>query len=138
MNRPQQFILYLYSAKNIVGSALGLLGLTLYFIGLIDAWWFLIVVGLYLIGMLVTPDNPTYDLRLRNQMSVEELRAELEGLVRTVRRKVPDDIYKKVVSIKESILSILPNIVDVNSGDYNIYVIRQTALEYLPDALQII
>ena len=136
MNRPQQLILYLYSTKNIVGSALGLLGLILYFIGLINAWWFVIVIGLYLIGMLVTPDNPTYDLHLRNQLSVEELRAELEELVRTVRRKVPDEIYKKVVSIKESILSILPNIADVNSGDYNIYVIRQTALEYLPDALQ--
>ncbi len=135
MNR-QQLLLFLYSTPNIVGSALGLLGLLLYFTGLIDSYWFFIVVGLYAIGVVATPKNPIYDLHLRNQLSVEEVRAELENLVRTIQSKVPAEILAKVVSIKESIASILPNIVDVSSSDYNIYVIRQTALEYLPEALQ--
>ncbi|CAN5442630.1 hypothetical protein BH10CHL1_BH10CHL1_10660 [soil metagenome] len=136
MNRQQQILLYLYSTPNIVGSALGLLGLLLYFTGIINAYWFLIVLGLYLVGVVVTPRNPVYDLHLRNQLSVEAVQTELENLVRSIQNKVPKDILDKVISIKASIVSILPTIVDVNSGDYNIYVIRQTALEYLPGALQ--
>jgi hypothetical protein len=135
MNR-QQRLLFLYSTPNIVGSALGILGLLLFFVGLIHNYWFFIVVGLYAIGILATPRNPTYDLHLRNQLSAEEVQAELENLLRSIQNKVPKDILDKVSSIKTSIVSILPTIIDVNSGDYNIYVIRQTALEYLPEALQ--
>jgi hypothetical protein len=135
-NATQRLWLFLYGTPNIVGSALGLVGLLLYFAGIINAFWFLIVVGLYAIGVVATPRNPTVDLQLRNQVTVEAVRAELEELVRAVRRKLPKELLAKVESIKESILSILPKIVDVNSGDYNTYVIRQTALEYLPDALE--
>lgn len=135
MNR-QQLLLFLYGTPNIIGSALGILGLILFFAGIIQNYWFFIVVGLYAIGLLVTPRNPTYDLHLRNQFSVEEVRAELDKLFRSIQGKVPQDILDKVSSIKASIGSILPQIVDVNQGDYNIYVIRQTALEYLPEALQ--
>jgi hypothetical protein len=136
MMRSQQLLLFLYSTPNIVGSALGLAGLLLYFTGLISDYWFFIVAGLYAIGVLVTPANQPVDLHLRNQLSVEELRAELEQLVRAIRKKVPPEILAKVESIKTSIVSILPTIVDVNAADYNIHVIRQTALDYLPETLE--
>lgn len=135
MNRKQLW-LFLYSTPNIVGSALGILGLLLFFTGLIQEFWFLIVAGLYVIGLMVTPRNPHYAFVLRHQLSVAELQQELENLVHTVHKRVPDDIYAKVLSIKESILSILPQIADINSADHNIHVIRQTVLDYLPEALQ--
>ncbi|MBN1584285.1 MAG: hypothetical protein JXA89_26485 [Anaerolineae bacterium] len=134
MKRPR-FLLYLYGTPNIVGAMLGILGLLLFFTGIIDRFWFLIVIGLYGIGVLATPRNPAYDLHLRNQLSAEEIREELEQLVRSIRKKVPNEILAKVVSIKDSILEILPGIVDVNSSDYEIFTIRQTALDYLPETL---
>lgn len=135
MNR-KQFWLFLYSTPNIVGSALGIVGLLLFFTGLIQDFWFLIVIGLYGVGLFVTPRNPQYELTVRHQLSVDELRQELETVVNTIRKHVPDDIYAKVLSIKESILSILPQIADINSANQNMHIIRQTVLDYLPEALQ--
>jgi hypothetical protein len=136
MNREQKFWLYLYSTPNIVGSALGILGLLLFFAGVIQQFWWLIVPGLYAIGLLVTPVNQQIDLVLRHQMSVEELQVELDGLVRKIRKRVPAEILDKVEHIKASIVTILPYIIDVNSADHSVYIIRQTVLEYLPEALQ--
>ena len=132
----RRLLLFLYSTPNMVGSLLGLMGLILYFTGIIKSYWFFIVAGLYAIGVLATPKTPTYDLRLSHQLTVEELRRALEKLVQSIRDKVPPDILTKVQNITASIQDILPRIADVNSGDYNIYVIRQTALEYLPETLQ--
>jgi hypothetical protein len=136
MSRKQRILLYLYSTPNIVGAILGILGLLLYFIGLIGSYWFLIVVGLYGIGVLATPKRSAVELKLRNELSLEEIRNELRGLVLKIKNRVPNEIYTKVISITNSILEILPKIVDLNSSDYNIYTIRQTALEYLPETLE--
>jgi hypothetical protein len=135
MTARQRVFLYLYSAPNIVGSVLGILGLILFFAGVIQSFWFPIVLGLYGIGALATPKNRTYDLRLRNQLTADEIREDLENLVRSIQKRVSGDILAKVESIKDSILEILPGIVDVNSSDYDIYTIRQTALDYLPETL---
>lgn len=136
MNRIQKFWLYLYSTPNIVGSALGILGLLLFFTGIINQFWWLIVPGLYAIGMVATPVNQQVDLALRQQLSVDELKAEMDELMRKIKDKVPSEIYSKVERIKASIMTILPYIVDVNSADHSVYVIRQTVLEYLPETLQ--
>ena len=54
--------LYLYSRKNIVACLLALVGLGLFFTGLIGAVWPAVVIGLYLIGALVTPNGQTWNL----------------------------------------------------------------------------
>jgi hypothetical protein len=45
-------------------------------------------------------------------------------------------VLDKVVSIKGSIVSILPELVDLTSANYDIHTIRKTALEYLPETLE--
>jgi len=136
MDARRRFLLFLYSTPNIVGALLGLLGLALYFVGLIDRFWILIVLGLYLIGVLATPKSPVYNLQIQNQLSADEIRGELDTLIRKIRGKVPKEILAKVESIKDSIMQVLPQLVDLSSSDRNIYVIRQTALEYLPETLE--
>lgn len=132
----KQLLLFLYSTPNIVGSLLGILGLLLFAAGIIQQFWLLIVVGLYIVGVVVTPHNTQYEFVLRNELSMEELRAELENLLRLARTRVPDELYQKLLSIQTSIVSILPQISDINSANYNIHVIRQTVFDYLPTALQ--
>ncbi len=136
MSTKRRILLFLYSNGNIVGSLLGLLGLGLFFGGIIRDFWFFIVLGMYGIGVLATPRSPTYELRFRNQATADEIRAELNNLVKTIKNKVPADILVKVEHIRDSVLDILPYIVDFNSSDHHIFIIRQTVLDYLPEALQ--
>ena len=134
MNR---LFLFLYSTPNLWGVTLALLGLAAYFLGFINQFWFFIVAGLYGIGFLVVPKNRVEDLKLRRELSVKEVEDELNGLVRKIRRRVSKPVLEKVVSIKGSIVEVLPRISDVNSSvNKNIYIIRQTALDYLPETLE--
>lgn len=74
----------------------------------------------------VTPENHNEDIN-RN----------LEVLLRRIQGKVPDDIYRLVTSIRTSILAVLPQITEMGGGiTQDSFNVRQTALEYLPDALE--
>jgi hypothetical protein len=120
----------------MVGAALGILGLLLFFAGVIARFWFVIVIGLYFIGVLATPRSPRYAVRFENQLTAEAVRAELDRLLAAVRGRAPKEVQDKVSSIRDSIIELLPYILDINSADYTIYTIRQTALDYLPTALE--
>ena len=136
MRRRDSLLLFLYSTPNIVGSLLGLVGLLLFWGGLVLDFWLFIVVGLYLIGVLVTPKQTKYDLSIQTQVSAEEIRAQLDALVRKIRKHTPAELLVKVESIQASIVSILPILAASNLGDRNVFTIRQTVFEYLPTALE--
>ena len=103
---------------------------------MIQDFWLAIVVGLYLIGVLVTPKRTAYDLSIQTQVSGDEIKAQLNDLVRKIGKRIPPEMMAKVESIKESIVSILPLLATYNMGDRNVFTIRQTVFEYLPTALQ--
>ena len=136
MRTSDRTLLFLYSTPNIVGSLLGLAGLLLYFAGIIQDFWLAIVVGLYLIGVLVTPKRNAYDLSIQTQVSGDEIKAQLNDLMRKIGKRIPPEMLAKVESIKEAIVSILPLLATYNMGDRNVFTIRQTVFEYLPTALQ--
>ena len=128
---------YLYSRRNIAGSLLALGGLGLYFLGLIGGLaWIPIVAGLYAIGVLLVPGEKGLEMRLGAAQDAAQVKEGLERLLRGIRGKVADDIYEKVVSIQGSILATLAVEGAVGDAvDPNVYLIRQTALSYLPEAL---
>jgi phage shock protein PspC (stress-responsive transcriptional regulator) len=67
----------------------------------------------------------------------EDLSRTLDGLVSRIRGKVSDDIFSKVMSIRAAIMLVLPQIEEMGAGmTQEAYNVRQTALEYLPDALE--
>ena len=133
----KRFLLFLYSTPNLWGVTLALLGLAAFLLGFIRDYWFFIVVGLYGVGYLVAPKSRAEDLKVRRELSVAEVEAELNQLVRKVRRHVSKPVLEKVVSIKNSIVEVLPRLLDINAGvNKNIYIIRQTALDYLPETLE--
>jgi hypothetical protein len=127
---------FLYSRRNIVGSLLAVGGLGLYFLGLLGGiGWLPIVAGLYLIGVLLVPPEKGLSIQLGEAQDAAEIRDRLQQFVRGIRGKVADDLYAKVVSIQGSILGTLD--IERSAGDEadpNVYLIRQTALAYLPDA----
>jgi hypothetical protein len=129
---------FLYSRRNIVGSVLALGGLGLYFAGLLGGLiWLPIVGGLYLIGYLLVPGEPGLDLKLDQAGDVSAVQSGLDRLLNGIRGKVADDIYGRVSSIRDEIVLILKAAdTTIGTADPNIYLIRQTALDYLPAALQ--
>jgi hypothetical protein len=131
-----RFETYLYSRRNIVGSALALLGVGLNVIGLLGGGlaWLPITAGLYGIGYLLTPGERDLDIRLGAAQDEAEVRDGLNRLVRSLRGKVADDLYGKLLSIQDSILRTLDAEGSDSAADPNVYLIRQTALSYLPEA----
>src|SRR5664279_5302471 len=135
-SRVRRLEAFLYSRRNIVGSLLALGGLALHFVGLLAGLeWLPITAGLYLIGVLLVPGEQGLVLRLGAAEDASEVRAGLDRLVRSLRGKVADDLLAKVATIQGSILATLQAEGSIDDGaDPNVYLLRQTALAYLPDA----
>jgi len=131
-----RLVLYLYSTKNIVGCALGLGGLGLHFLGIVGNLWPVVVIGLYLIGVLVVPANRELDLLGGVDFDPNDVRKALATEVAAVSGRVPPDVMAKVLSIQQTVLGILPHMTDLAPGSSDLFVIRQTAIDYLPTALE--
>ena len=130
----QRLVLYLYSTKNIVGCLFALIGLLLFFTGIIHALWPFIVVGLYVFGVLVTPAPKTVDLR--GGFDPDDVRKAMDHEVRAVGGRVPPDVLAKLQSIQQIILGILPRSGALPPGSPELFVVERTATEYLPTALE--
>ncbi len=129
---------YLYSNKNIVGSALGLAVLGAYFGGAIHDFWWEIVLGSYAIGALLVPAQRGLDsAQIEMSLTPDQVAASLAKLVTRVERTVPPDVFILVRQIVASIDGILPMLAakagQIPSDD--VFTIRQTALHYLPETL---
>jgi hypothetical protein len=125
---------YLYSRKNITGSLLALVGLVLLFTGLLGAFWLVIVVGLYLIGVLLTPGTKQFDLR--TGFDPNNVRLALDTQVRIITGKVPPEVMAKVLKIRQVIDGILPRAGNLAPGSPELFIIERTATDYLPTALE--
>jgi hypothetical protein len=129
---------YLFSRRNLVGSALAFIGLALYGFGVIGGVvWLPVVVGLYLAGALLVPREKGVDVRLGAAGDVDAIREGLDRLTIQVRGRIADDLYAKVIGIRDSILATLPAGGTTLEGvsERQVFLIRQTALDYLPEAL---
>ncbi|MBK3575243.1 hypothetical protein JHN63_15765 [Streptomyces sp. MBT65] len=72
---------YLESRKNLTGSACGLVGLVLTFVGVAGPYWPVVVVGLYGAGALVAPpERPVLPDFPDPSAQLEELRDDFEKL----------------------------------------------------------
>src|SRR5262245_49747928 len=113
---------------------MGLAGLLLYFLGIVGPLWPIVVAGLYLIGVLVTPWPKAIDLT--STFDPEDIRDALEKEVKVVSDKVPPEVLAKVRSIADIITGILPRSGSLPPGSPELFIVQRTALDYLPTALQ--
>jgi hypothetical protein len=127
-------LLYLYSRKNIVACLLALLGIGIFFFGLIGPVWPAVVIGMYLIGALVTPNGRTWNLIGGQDLS--DLSSALASQVSAVKGKLPDDIYQKVLSIQQTLQAILPKITRLGPGSRDAFIVQKSITDYLPSTLQ--
>ena len=135
-DRRRRILIYLYSTKNIAGSALAIVGLVLFFTGIIGSFiWPFVVAGLYAVGALVAPSSGKYDLT-SNSFDPNDVRQALNKQMSAIHGKVPPEIEAKVTSINETILGILPHYAEFPAGSPDLFVVGRTATDYLPRALQ--
>jgi hypothetical protein len=127
---------YLYSAKNIVGSALALLGLLLFFTGAITSlFWPFVVVAMYGVGALLAPGPPRLALS-GTSFDTDGIRKSLQNTLSTANGKLPPPLLAKVQDIADTIMGVLPHYADFPPGSPDLFVVGRTATDYLPSALQ--
>jgi hypothetical protein len=130
----QRLLRYLYSNKNLVGSAGGLVGLGLYFTGVVGGVWPLVVAGLYGVGALATPPTKTIDLR--SGLDPSNLNRAMAEQLRRIRGRVPDDVLAAVSRIHDQIREVLDRRDALPPGSPDAFVVERTTLDYLPTALE--
>ena len=95
-----------------------------------------VVAGLYAIGYLAAQPEAGLRMTLFQDDDATQIRNGLERLLAGIRYRVSDDIFQKVGSIAHSIVVTLPpKGVSLDAVDPNVNLLRQTALSYLPQAL---
>lgn len=105
-------ILFLYGTKNLVGCALGLVGLALFFSGVIEDWWLAIVLGLYAAGWMITPERR--DVDLSHRASLAEC---IDDLTSRTRKRLPAEAIALLENIRQTVDAITPRL---NDGTLNI------------------
>jgi hypothetical protein len=129
-------LLYLYSTPNIIGCIWGVIGLTAFFV-IRDTPWLIAVPGLYICGYLISPKTQVLQNHLfsSQELSARDLQMMLEALIKKISKRVSPVELTKVVAIKDNILMILPRLDEMNAGDYDLHVVKQTVTDYLPQML---
>ena len=128
---------YLTSRRNIAGCIGGLAGIGLLAFGITSGGVGLgVIAGLYTIGYLAARPEKGLGVDLFGNDDSDDIKRGLERLLASIRFRVTDDVYQRVGSIAYSIVQTLPsNGRAVDPTDPNVNLIRQTALNYLPQAL---
>lgn len=108
-------------------------------LGFIESTLNKVLEGVYSHEKVRLPDDLR---RLNERINVQEPRSDdigrtLDALVERIEGKVSGDILERVLSIRATIVSVLPQLSDMSGGvTQEGYNVRQTAQEYLPDALE--
>lgn len=128
--------LHIYGLPNILGSSLALIGLALFFTGMIKSYWLFIVLGLYGIGYLVAPRPQELNLQLEQAWDAAALRAKLAALSEQARRSLPEEGARTVARIEQAIGDILVQSEAIGGQPFQLQIVRQTVNDYLPTVLQ--
>jgi hypothetical protein len=95
-----------------------------------------VAAGCYVVGALVVPrKRHEPDPHPEDETDAAGVRRAMDQQLRSLAGRVPSEVFDKVSSIRASILVALDRTVDPTIADPNIFLIRQTALSYLPEAL---
>jgi hypothetical protein len=134
----ERVVQWFYGLPNVVGIVLALVGIGLYIGGAISGWLVpLIVVGLYLLGALVTPKPKglTGLSVLSGDLDAGQLKDALDKIVDESKQRLPDDLAAKVVAIQATILEILPKLSSTTIDRQDLFALERTVSDYLPQTI---
>jgi hypothetical protein len=127
---------FLGSPGHVVGALFGLGGLILLNIGVISGPIAVAVIaGLYATGyFFASRPAVTENIGALPGKDSDKIEAGLDQMLAQIRRQVAPDIYATTVSIRDAIVYTIDHTGDIQT-DPDIYAVRQTALQNLPEAL---
>jgi hypothetical protein len=136
---PQRLQLFLYSTRNIAGSLLAIGGLGLFFGGVIHAYWWAIVAGLYGVGALGWPRSDLAETAERTELSSELLAQQVHQLVESVAHGLPKEALDILRGIQFTLAELLPRLEELRSrgiiSSKDSFTVLETVRRYLPDTL---
>ncbi len=134
-----KLFLFLYSNGNIAGSLLALAGLGLFFTGLIHAYWWAIVAGLYGAGVLLCPSSSLAETAEHTELSAELLAQQLRKMVDGVAPGLPKESLDCLRSIHATLAGLLPRLKELRErgiiSPKDSFTVVETIRRYLPDTL---
>ncbi|MGP4097679.1 hypothetical protein [Nonomuraea sp. KM90] len=136
MATSERILRYLGSTRNIAGSSLALLGLLGHFLGLTGAFWPVVVLALYGAGALLAPPERVRLTISHAEVETRALRADLDGLLRRIDRRFPEDVHAAVHGLAEVIGGVLARAEQLTASPDQLHVVSQTIRRYLPASLE--
>ncbi len=133
-----RLLLWFYSSANIAGCALALLGPALLFAGVIGQGWLAITAGLYVAGYLLGRRPPALERHIEASLSAEQTLDRLDTLIRQAAPHLIEDMRRSLASIRTSVAEVLPRLLNAGNngtGDHDLFTVRETVLNYLPETL---
>jgi hypothetical protein len=135
----QRFTLFLYSPSNIAGCLMAMGGLGLFFGGVLHAYWWAIVAGLYGAGVLGWPRSELAQKAERTELSSERLSQEVRKLVDSVAKGLPKEALDVLHSIESTLAELLPRLQELEHRGVvsakDSFTVLETVRRYLPDTL---
>ena len=136
---PLRLRLFLYSTRNIVGCLLAIGGLGLFFGGVIQAYWWAIVAGLYGVGMLGWPHSDLAGTAERAELSTEMSAQQVRGLIDSVAQGLPRESLDCLHGIQGTLNELLPRLQELRDrgiiSSKDSFTVVETVRRYLPDTL---
>jgi hypothetical protein len=127
---------YLYSAKNLIGVGLALVGLVLHLFGLLGPFpvWLAAIVALYAVGALLGPRRRPKVAR--DPFDPQAIRRSLDHTYQMTQGRLPVPAQSRVAAIRTSIIELLPHAAEFPPGSQDLYVLRRMAEDYLPSTVE--
>jgi uncharacterized phage infection (PIP) family protein YhgE len=114
-------------------------GLGLFFGGIIHAYWWAIVGGLYGVGVLGWPRTDLAGTAQRTELSTEHLAQQVRKLVDSVAQGLPKDALEVLHSIQGTLSELLPRLQELRERGVisakDSFTVVETVRRYLPDTL---
>jgi len=109
-----RIFLFLYSTQNLVGCALAIGGLGLFFADVITEWWLPIVAGLYAVGWLAVPGDKELELKVRSEATQSNLTDSIEELIENSKSRLPHEALDRLQQIRNLVVELAPRLFSGN------------------------
>lgn len=129
-------LLFLYSTQNLVGSALAIAGLGLFFGGLIADWWFPIVAGLYGLGWLAVPRDKELEIQVGNEATQANLIASVEALIHESKSRLPHEALERLQRIRDVVVGLAPKLFSGDLAMNNVISLVNAVTRDLPETVR--
>jgi hypothetical protein len=126
---------------QVAGATLAAAGLLLHLTGVVvgSLWWLSLLV-LYAAGAAIGVWSESLkDDHVRHVvedgLDADAIRAALAQQFRAVNGRIPAPAMERFLRIRKNLLELLPRVHEFSPGSMELFTLQQTALDYLPNAL---